>query len=48
MLRLLTSREYFMGAVMLKEIRPISVEILKVLDNFMYFLDCVRDYNALK
>ncbi len=30
MLRLLTSREYFMRAVMLREIRPISV------DNFMY------------
>ena len=43
-----TSREYFIRAVMLKDIRIFSLEILQVSDNIMYILDDVEEYNALK
>ena len=40
-----TSREYFIRAVMLKDIRVFSLEILQVSDNIMYILDDVEGNN---
>ncbi len=37
-----------MRVVMLKDIRPFSLENLQVSDNLMYILNNVDDYNALK